>query len=29
MECKFTKEEDERLNCYNGFVESIPKLPRS
>src|SRR5882724_3913787 len=21
-ECKFTKEEDERLSCYNGFVES-------
>jgi hypothetical protein len=19
----------ERLNCYNGFVESIPKLPKS
>jgi hypothetical protein len=29
MDCKFTKEEDERLTCYNGFVESIPKLPRS
>ena len=28
-DCKFTKEEDERLTCYNGFVESIPKLPRS
>lgn len=27
-ECKFTKEEDERLACYNGFVESIPKLPK-
>src|SRR6516164_2184123 len=23
MDCKFTKEEDERLTCYNGFVESI------
>jgi hypothetical protein len=29
MECKFTKEEDERLTCYNGFVESMPKLPKS
>ena len=29
VECKFTKEEDERLACYNGFVESMPKLPKS
>ena len=29
MECKFVKEEDERLTCYNGFVDSIPKLPKS
>lgn len=29
MDCKFAKEEDERLTCYNGFVESIPKLPKS
>ena len=28
MECKFVKEEDERLNCYNGFVDSMPKLPK-
>jgi len=28
-ECRFTKEEDERLTCYNGFVESMPKLPKS
>jgi hypothetical protein len=28
-ECKFTKEEDERLTCYNGFVESMPKLPKT
>jgi hypothetical protein len=28
-ECKFTKEEDERLACYNGFVESMPKLPKT
>ena len=29
MDCKFTKEEDERLACYNGFVENMPKLPKS
>jgi hypothetical protein len=29
MECKFTKEEDERLTCYNGFVDMMPKLPKS
>jgi hypothetical protein len=28
MECRFTKEEDERLGCYNGFVDSMPLLPR-
>ena len=28
MDCKFTKEEDERLACYNGFVDSMPKLPK-
>jgi len=28
-DCRFTKEEDERLACFNGFVESIPKLPKS
>ena len=28
-DCKFTKEEDERLACFNGFVESMPKLPRN
>ena len=22
------KEEDERLTCYNGFVDKLPKLPR-
>ena len=27
-ECRFLKEEDERLTCYNGFAEKIPKLPR-
>src|SRR5581483_9308665 len=25
MECKYTKEEDERLACYNGFVDMMPK----
>jgi len=29
LDCKFTKEEDERLACYNGFVESMPKLPKT
>ena len=28
-DCRFLKEEDERLACFNGFAESIPKLPRS
>jgi hypothetical protein len=28
MDCRFIKEEDERLTCYNGFAEKIPKLPR-
>jgi hypothetical protein len=28
MECKFVKEEDERLACYNGFVDMMPKLPK-
>lgn len=28
-DCRFTKEEDERLACFNGFVESMPKLPES
>lgn len=27
-DCRFVKEEDERLTCYNGFAEKIPKLPR-
>jgi len=27
-ECRFHKEEDERLTCYNGFAEKIPQLPR-
>jgi hypothetical protein len=29
MDCRFIKEEDERLTCFNGFAESIPKLPRT
>jgi hypothetical protein len=27
-DCRFQKEEDERLSCYNGFADKIPKLPR-
>ena len=27
MDCRFLKEEDERLTCFNGFVEKLPKLP--
>ena len=26
-DCRFVKEEDERLNCFNGFAERLPKLP--
>jgi len=25
-DCRFTKEEDERLTCFNGFAERIPKF---
>jgi hypothetical protein len=28
-DCRFLKEEDERLTCFNGFAESIPKLPKT
>ena len=28
MDCRFFKEEDERLTCFNGFVEKLPK-PKS
>jgi hypothetical protein len=28
-DCRFTKEEDERLACFNGFVENMPKLPKT
>lgn len=27
-DCRYTKEEDERLTCFNGFAERIPKLPQ-
>ncbi len=27
-DCRFTKEEDERLTCFNGYAEKIPKLPQ-
>jgi hypothetical protein len=27
-DCRHVKEEDERLTCFNGFAEKIPKLPR-
>jgi len=26
-DCRFVKEEDERLACFNGFVEKLPKPP--
>jgi hypothetical protein len=26
LDCRFIKEEDERLTCINGFAESIPKF---
>jgi hypothetical protein len=25
-DCRFTKEEDERLTCFNSFAERIPKF---
>jgi hypothetical protein len=27
-DCRFTKEEDQRLKCFNGFAERIPKSAR-
>jgi hypothetical protein len=27
-DCRYVKEEDERLTCFNGFADKIPKLPR-
>jgi len=26
MNCRFIKEEDERLRCFNGFADKIPKF---
>ena len=26
VDCRFAKEEDTRLACFNGFVETMPKL---
>jgi hypothetical protein len=26
IDCRFVKEEDERLKCFNGFAEKIPKF---
>ena len=28
MDCRFIQEQDERLTCFNGFAESIPKFSR-
>lgn len=28
MDCRYVKEEDERLKCFNGFAEKIPKFSR-
>ncbi len=25
-DCRFTKEEDDRLTCFNGFADKIPKF---
>jgi hypothetical protein len=27
-DCRFTKEQDERLTCFNGFAEKLPKPPQ-
>ncbi|NVN86539.1 MAG: hypothetical protein HXX15_10675 [Rhodopseudomonas sp.] len=27
-DCRLQPEQDERLACFNGFADSIPKLPR-
>jgi hypothetical protein len=27
-DCRYVKEEDERLTCFNGFADKLPKLPR-
>jgi hypothetical protein len=26
VDCRYVKEEDERLKCFNGFAEKIPKF---
>jgi hypothetical protein len=26
LDCRYLKEEDERLTCFNGFAEKIPKF---
>jgi hypothetical protein len=26
MDCRYVKEEDERLKCFNGFADKIPKF---
>jgi hypothetical protein len=26
MDCRYIKEEDERLRCFNGFADKIPKF---
>jgi len=26
MDCRYIKEEDERLKCFNGFADKIPKF---
>ena len=28
MDCRFIQEQDERLVCFNGFAEAIPKFGR-
>lgn len=28
MDCRYVKEEDERVKCFNGFAEKIPKFSR-
>ncbi|WP_322517308.1 hypothetical protein SR870_07140 [Rhodopseudomonas palustris] len=28
-DCRLTKEEDERLACYNGFAQALPKPPKT
>ena len=28
MDCRFIQEQDERLTCFNGFAQAIPKFGR-